>query len=269
MMTNKLNGLLLDFASRAPENFAKTLEESSTAELTTILDQLPDASAAAVLARLPSHMLDKLLTETSPNHMAWISKSSLDDAKSILVRLPSTRRSTLVRRLPGGSQKVALQQFLSYPNHSLGRYVSNEVIIIPETMMTEELLKTLRANSPGLPVVVVDRDGRYVGLLDARQVISVNSNQPARKYANPVTPLNAELPLVDAMKATQWQWHSVLAAVDHSRHVLGIITREKLLQSLASAPEPHRPFDTVISIFALYVKALVGLLDSLFRIRDR
>ncbi len=268
-MTTRQDGLLDDFARNAPENFAKTLAETSIEDIAAVLDQLPEASAAAVLAKLSSHMMDELLTESSPNHLAWIARSSLDDAKAILAQLPRERRTNLVRKLPNGNQKIALKRFLSYPNHSLGRYVSNEVIVVPEDTPTDKLLDTLRTNSPALPVVIVDDDGRYVGLLDTRRMIADNSNHSAKKYANPVNPLNAESPLRDALEAVQWQWHSVLAAVDHEGHVLGVITREKLLKSLAIAPEPGRPFDSLISIFALYVKALVSLLESLFRIRDR
>lgn len=266
-MTTKRTGLVLDFARKDPSNFAAALEQSSEAEITEILQQLPNAVAASVLARLSPRKAESLLLERSPAQLEWIADSSLEDAKAILVRLPKIRRKSLVKKLPNNSHRMQLQRFLNYPKHSLGRYVSNQIITVPLDMSAGDVIELIKSSTSGLPVVVTDASSHYVGLLDARQVIEGSSEVPIRKCIDKVSPLLAESSLVDAMEVEQWRSNSILAVIDHEGHVLGVISRDSLLRSLDISPEITKPINSVLTVFQLYIRVLVKLSETLFRIR--
>lgn len=267
-MTTKQTGLVLDFARRDPTNFAAALEQSTVVEIAKILERLPNALAASVVARLSPQKAESLLLESSAVQLEWIADSTLEDAKAILVRLPKSRRKSLVKQLPSKSHRVYLQRFLNYPKHSLGRYVSNQIITVALDMSTGDVIDLIKSSSSGLPVVVTDAQSHYVGLLDARQVIEGTSDVPIHKYIDRVSPLLAELSLVDAVEVQQWRRNSILAVIDHEEHVLGVISRDSLLSSLDISPEIPKPINSVLTVFQLYIRVLVKLSETLFRIRN-
>jgi Mg/Co/Ni transporter MgtE len=268
-MTSKPNAFLLDFARKDPVNFAGSIEDFSQDEIAEVLQQLPSKNAASVIARLSAKNIRLLMAEMDATRLSWLAEGSLEDVKVILVRLPEGRRKSIVRKLSAGIHKTTLLRFLSYPKHSLGRYVSNEVILVPATMRTDEVLNLIKTSRPGLPVVVVKKDGKYAGILDARKVLEGKTSNSIDRFIDSVAPLRAEATLIDTMHDAQWQRHSILAAVDHEGHVLGVISRQDLLHSLDISPDTKKPLDSVLSVFQLYVKVLATLINSVFQIRSK
>ncbi len=268
-MTDKRSALVFDYAHKDPANFANSLEHSSTNEITEILQQLPNEIAASVLARLPPQKAENLLMENSDTHIEWIADSSLEDAKAILIRLPSNRRKSMVRKLPRKSHRMQLMRFLNYPEHSLGRYVSDRIITVPVNMATAEVIDLIRSSAPGLPVIATNAEGQYVGLLNARRVLEGSVDVPLRSFVDTTSPLLAETSLADAMDANPWKFHSILAVIDHEGHVLGVISREALLKSLDISPNKSKPINSVLTVFQLYIKVMVKLSETIFKVRNR
>ncbi len=268
-MTNEGSALLLDFARKDPIAFAMSIEDFSIEEIAETLNNLPNKLAASVIAGLSASKIRLLMSEVDAKRLSWLADGALEDVKVILVRLPEGRRKSTVRKLANGSQKVTLLRFLSYPKHSLGRYVSNEVILVQASMPTDEVIALIKDSKPGLPVVVVKKNGKYAGILDARRVLEGKPNASIDKFIDTVEPLRAEAALVDTMEVEDWRRHSILAAVDHEDHVLGVISRENLLSSLALAPSPTKTLDSVLAVFQLYVKVLASLVNSVFQIRSK
>lgn len=266
-MKNKQKGLVLDFARKDPANFAAALEHSTVDEVADILQQLPHGVAASVLARLPAQKAEALLSESDAVQLKWIAEGSLEDAKAILIRLPKNRRKSLARKLPNAARRLHLQRFLNYPKHSLGRYISNQTINVPLEMPTRDVIALIKSSPSGLPVVVTDAQSHYVGLLDARRVIEGSDDVPISKFIDRVSPLLAESSLVDAMEVEQWRRNSILAVVDHEEHLLGVISREKLLNSLDLSPEAAKPINSVLTVFQLYIRVLAKLSETLLRVR--
>ena len=249
--------------------FAMSIEDFGIEEIAEILNHLPNKLAASVIAGLSASKIRQLMSEVDAKRLSWLAEGSLDDVKVILVRLPEGRRKSIVRKLANGAQKVTLLRFLSYPKHSLGRYVSNEVILVQASMPAAEVIALIRDSKPGLPVVVVKKDGKYAGILDARRVLEGKPEESIDKFIDTVAPLRAEAALVDTMAVEDWQRHSILAAVDHEGHVLGVISREHLLDNLALTPNRRKPLDSVLTIFQLYVKVLASPVNSVFQIRSK
>ncbi len=268
-MRSEASALLLDFARKDPIAFAVSIEDFSIEEIEETLQRLPNKLAASVIARLSASNIRQLMSEVDARSLSWLAEGSLEDVKVILVRLPEGRRKSTVRKLADGPQKVTLLRFLSYPKHSLGRYVSNEVILVQASMPTVEVIALIKDSEPGLPVVVVKKNGKYAGILDARRVLEGKPNESIDKFIDTVGPLRAEAALVDTMEVEDWKRHSILAAVDHEDHVLGVISRETLLSNLALAPSRRKPLDSVLTVFQLYVKVLTSLVNSVFQIRSK
>lgn len=268
-MSKKTSALLLDFATKDPAAFASSIEEYDTDAVLEALQELPSRLAASVVARFTASKIQQMMATLDATRLDWLAKGALEDVKIILIRLPEDSRRATVQNLPDGQHKLALLRFLSYPKHSLGRFVSNEVIIVPSSMPTDEVIGLIKDSTPGLPVIVVDKDGRYAGILDARRVLEGKQHESIDKFIDAVAPLRAEAALIDMLEVVQWQRHSILAAVDHEGHLLGVISRESLLQSIATAPDSRKPMDTALSVVQLYIKVLASLVNSVFQIRSK
>lgn len=263
-MTAKPSGLLSDYAAKAPDKFAKNLESSTSAEVFEILAKLPNKGAAAVLARLQPYKTAGSLSETTPLLLDWLADGEVEDSKAILIRLPQSSRSALVGKLPSGGNRLALQRFLNYPKHSLGRYVSNSVICVALDTPTGEVLDLIKSHASGTTVLAINGSGSYAGILDARQVLEGNYDAPIKNYLDKISPLRSESTLFDAMEAKEWQAHTILPVVDYDNQVLGVISQSSLIARLGKAPEKSRRLDSFLTIFQLYMKVLVSMIDAVF-----
>ena len=268
-MTINKESLVFDFAQRDPTNFAASLTQSSEEEINTVLNQLPNDVAASIIAKLPPQKAENILREDSSTLLKWIEEGSLEDAKEILIRLPTTRRKALVKKLPNTSHRLSLQRFLNYPRYSLGRYVSDQILTVSVEMATEDVINLIKMSPPGLPVVVTDKNSQYLGLLDARKVLEGNTDESIQKFINSVRPLTAESSIIDVMEVEQWRKCPQLAVVDHDGHVLGVVDQEQLHTKLNVSQEDAKPINSIFTLFNLFIKVLLKISESLFLLRSR
>lgn len=263
-MTTESSKMLLDFATKAPESFAATLDKASLSDIIAILNTFPSAPRAAVLANLSAELIDALYLDQSFEFLPCIEKGALEDAKTILIRLSRSKRLKQVDMLSAGVRRRTLKRFLNYPEHSLGSYVSNDVIIVTENASLASVLATIKKNRPACPVIIQTTAGYYAGILDARRVLEGDSKANIGEFANPVKALQAETSIQEAVDADQWLNNILLPVVDHESHVLGVVSRERILNRMAHfSPPVERVQHTLESMIGTYFKVMSGLMQSL------
>ena len=268
-METRNSPLICDFAAKDPVNFARSLSQSSAPEIDTILRQLPPSAAAGIVSKLPSNLAAQLLLAENEEPLKWIQQGPLEDVKAMLVLLPLSKRKSLVRKLPDRALRQRLLRFFSYPRHSLGRSASSQFLSVPVDIATSEVIDQIKAAKPGLPVVAVDADARYVGLLDARKVLEGNAQISIRNFVDTVRPLTAESSLVDAAELELWRKYSVLAVIDHVGQVLGVISQDDLLTQLGQGSDRTSTVNSVTKMFNLFVQVMTTLSLAMFSLRNR
>lgn len=258
-----IDPLSLDFAIRFPDSFARVLGRGDEEESSRIIESLPGARKAGIVARLPAGRILQLLDSDRHRPAQWLAEAPFEDAVNLLSRLPRERRLALVDSIDDRERKRRLKQQQRYPAHSVGALVGDIPLRFSADSLAADVLHELReleTDDPG-PLVVVDKDGRYLGMLDRWRLLT--SNPPVGLVGDYVIKLKAVMPevaIADAAMNDDWHTRNWLPVVDHRRRILGGVSREKVFRAISvqdgAAVEPSGVF------FNLLID-LMYLLDAL------
>ena len=223
-----LDPLSLDFASRYPDAFARVLGRGEAKECAEIVEHLPDRQKAAIVARLPVAQIEELLGAEPQAPVEWLADAPFDDAVTLLSRIPRARRLDLINAVSDAGRRRDLLRHQQYPVHSVGALVRDVPMrISAQTNAADALaeLRELESDDPG-PLVVVDADGRYRGIVDRWRLLM--GNPPAGTvddYVIDVKPLRPETPIAVAATSEEWHTRNWLPVIDHKQRVLGGVSR--------------------------------------------
>ena len=254
-----------DFARRHPDSFARLLAHAESSEVDGILADLPPATGAAVAARLPANSLAELLDKSEGVAGQWLADARFDDAVTLLSRLPRERRLVLVNALSDRERRQQLLRHQQYPGHSVGSLVGDVPLRFnAEEPVAEALAEIweIGGDDPG-PLVVVDRQGRYLGVLNVWRLLSrKRPTGVVGDYVNRVSPLFPETSIANAANDAGWDRHSWLPVIDSRRRVLGAVSRASLMSAsrrLAGSGEQASEF--TMELMRELVYAMGELLD--------
>jgi len=261
-----LDPLSADFASRFPDSFARTLTRTPDADIDRVLAGLPPEVKAAVVARLPGPRIDELLSSGEHEPESWLVDASFEDAVTLLSRIPREERLALVNSLKDRERRQQLLRHQQYPAHSVGALVGDIPIrFSSEAPVVEALveLRELGGEDPGA-LVVVDRQGRYLGMLDTWKLLS--RQRPAGTvgdYLIRVPAIFPETSIVNAADNPDWDRHSWLPVIDQRRRVLGAVSRASILKAARKlAGETGRASDFTLDLLSELVYVLGDMLDN-------
>jgi magnesium transporter len=253
--------LKLAFARRHPEGLAAHLAGKSHEELLTALHGLPVDAGAAVIARLPHGQLVRLLASQSDETVAsWLTQAAVDDALTIVLHLEESRRSSVLAKLPTRHMRRTLERLVVYPQKTVGALIDPTVVRLAASTSLGQAIDTLRADpdSPQEWIWIVDDEGRYVGLLDlGRALLAQSARFEVGELALRIEPLRAETALAAARDVDEWLSYAELPVVDHLNHLLGALSRQRLMQALAAErPQDFGILDGVTALANQYFRVL-------------
>ena len=223
--------LLLAFATSHPDSFAALLANRDMSQLAQLAGQLPVATAAAIAARLPSWQLTTLLATLEPARVCdMLVTAPMDEAVALVSHLHVSRYNTLRAACPPGQRRILLS-LLEFPSHSLAALATTDFIRVAAdttcAAFAEQLANSMDTRSK--PVLVVDGQGRYRGLVALQSVFARrNRSRPVGDVALAVEPLNGLTDAATALTARVWARYPELPVVDHHHRLLGIVSREAL-----------------------------------------
>lgn len=202
-------------------------------ECELVIDSLPAVRKASIVARLPAIRIRQLIDTGRHDPARWLTDAPLDDAVSLLGRLPRERLLSDVNRIDNRDRRRRLLRQLQYPAHSVGALVVDIPLRVdaesPAAGVVEEL-RGLDTDSTG-PVVVVDNEGRYVGVLDRLQLLLRNPpTGPTADYSIPVMALHPETQVDDVVNVDEWHMRNWLPVIDQRNRVLGAVSRASVFQ---------------------------------------
>ncbi len=235
-----LDPLLMEFAASRPREMAVQLAGSELAELAPFFTELPTPIAAALAANLPSWQLTGLLDTLPAVRVAQLlSDASADAAVALVAHLQESHYEAVIQAAPAEA-RGALYQMLEFPTHTLAALVGVDFIRAVEDTSCRDFCEELSANADtrAIPVLVVDRSGRYKGLLNLRAAYArKNLGRSLGQVAEPVEPLSGLTDAATALGSRQWAEHAELPVVDHQHRVLGVISRA-VLERVAGESRP-------------------------------
>ena len=260
---DEIDRLSLDFAVRHPDSFARILGRSELVECEQILESLPADRKAAIVARLPATRVRALLDSGRHRPQDWLVDAPFDDAVTLLSRVPRERRLALVNSLDDRDRQRRLLRHQQFPAHSVGALVGDIPLRLSAETLAKDVpdeLRELDTDAQG-PIVIVDAEGRYLGVLDRWRLLLRNPpTGQVRDYRVAVKSLRPETPVTAAVAIDAWHTRNWLPVVDHRDRVLGAVSREKVFRAASSQSEGIAGGgDTLLDLLA----DLVYLCDSL------
>jgi len=263
--------LLLSYAENFPEDFAAGVNMAPTAELVELLRALPRALAVGVLARLPISSLRRANSALGDEVGQWLNAAGFETKIALLVRLPRGERSALIGAIADRRTQRRIRQTLNFPSHSVGSMVRELPVHVPDDKPLGELLDELREERARteVPVVLIDGEGRYAGVLDLwRVAMREGDGERCGSFARPVEPLSPEMSLENARELEQWNRRSWLPVVDYGGRLLGYVRRQQVLGTRETAhTEAEIVRDSIMVLSVRYVDALADMLQRLLGAR--
>lgn len=261
-----IDPLSLDFATRYPDSFSRVLGRGSVEECAQVIDSLPVEHRAGIVARLPATHIQHLLALTGENPTLWLQEAPFDDAINMLSRIPRDRRLSIVNAVTDRKRQRQLLRHQQYPAHSIGALVGDiPMRIAAETPAVDALaeLHKFEDEDPG-PLIVVDANGRYTGVLDRWRLLMDNPpSGHVSDYVIDVRPVRPETPIGAAAMISDWHTRNWLPVVDHRRRPLGAVSRAKVFRAATShAGEPRRAGDLFVGLLIDLVYVLQSVLDK-------
>lgn len=270
----RLSPLKISFARKHPDELAALLATQTHDDMLASLGGLPADAGARVIARLPHNLSVHLLAARDDNTVAgWLSQAALDDALTIILHLAEDRREHILARLANPQMRRTLERLVIYPKKVVGALVDPAAVRINSTTSLHDAINMLRASEHGELgwIWIVDAESRYVGLLDVSKALLTRSDQVrVGELAASLEPLRAETALLAARDAGEWLKHPELPVVDHQNHLLGTLSRQRLMAALREEePEEYGVVDGVSSLTREYFRVMGLCLGDLLGQHNR
>lgn len=267
-MTEPLDPLLLQFASDRPDEMAALLANCELRELSGMLETLPVSFAATLAARLPSWQLTSLLTSIDPVLLARMLRAAkTDEAVALVSHLNESRYPSILDAVPA-PERGSLYELLEFPSYSVASLVTTDFIRVLENTNCGTFCEQLSASTDTSPrpVLVVDQNGKYQGLINLQAAYSrKNRSRLISQIAIPVEPLNGNTAASQAVTARQWMKYSELPVVDSRQRILGVVNRASLERVAGDFAPMEFNFERVLSELATaYLSLCARVLESVF-----
>ncbi len=232
------NPLRLAYARRFPDEVAAHLARLGGEETMQAIEELPDEVGSVVLARLPHGVGMRVFSGRSDERIAaWLSAASLDHALAILLQVDAGRRSRILAALPNRRRRRTLRRLVVFPAGTVGATLNPAAMHLDADMPLAEAVEVLRGQEPETERVIwlVDGEGHFLGRLDLGRALAARSNRLRLKECLvAVKPLRAETTLSSARDYAEWLEHAELPVIDELGHLLGSISRARLVRALGS-----------------------------------
>lgn len=266
--------LKLAFAREYPGELAIYLATQGGGAIAEALRELPAEPAAAVVARLPdAHAMRVLAGRDDESIAEWLNAANLDDALSLMLHVEESRQSTLLASLSNRRMRRVLQRLVIYPRETVGALVNPSALRLNAETQLAEAIAILRADQleAEQSIWLVGDDGGYLGLFDLRRAIVARSDTlKLDEFIIPVRPLRAETTLANARDFGEWLEHAELPVTDDLGHLLGSVSRTRLMTALdAVSVSGHDLMDGMSEFTRQYFRVMGICLREVFGMRGR
>ena len=222
------------FSEMPPADVAEIILDLPEGERVIIFRILPHALAADVFEYLDVDAQQQLLRGMAREQVvAILNEMSPDDRTALLEELPSAAARQLIRLLTPEERRIA-QALLGYPEGSVGRLMTPDLIAIDANWTVKETLDYVRDNgrdSETLNVVyVVDDHGKLIDDLRIREFLLTPLDKKVSELMDEnFVALTVTDSQEDALNVFRRYDRSALPVVDSAGVLVGLVTTDDML----------------------------------------
>ncbi|WP_146589766.1 magnesium transporter [Puniceibacterium confluentis] len=224
-----------------PADIADMLEQINAFDRMRLIKLYDKEFDGEILTELDESIREEVIGLLTPQVLAdAVREMDSDDVVDLLEDLEQPQQDAILEALED-SDRVAVQQSMTYPEYSAGRLMQREVVMAPEHWNVGEAIDFLR-DSDDLPdhfyhIVLVDPRLRPVGnvalgkLMAARREVMLSSIVEETFHVIPVTRYDGDVAYAFN------QYHLISApVVDENERLIGVITID---DAMAVLDEEH------------------------------
>lgn len=213
------------------------LEMMDEDEATAVLKALPVSLAVQAVKHLQVGYAASLLKSAEPELFGSIA-ASLDPqfAAHIFMHLPDETRESLLGYVPD-KMKRQIREFLTYPEDSIGRTMSTEILSFYEDTLVSDAIEKIRSLAkkrfPASYVYVIDDDDHLVGVMNMRDLMLASPEEPVENVMRKdVFSIHCFTGREEAANELSRRRYFAAPVVDSQNHILGIVKAEGLLHGV-------------------------------------
>lgn len=252
-------------ATLHPAEIASLLESTPSPERELIWELVSPDDEGEVLLHVNDEVRGGLINAMDPEQLVAATEGmDLDDLADIIDDLPQAVTRQVLRSMDQ-QERRRLESVLSYPEDSAGGLMNTDAVTVRPDVTLDVVMRYLRLRGelPELTdaLVVVDRYGRYVGLMSVNQLLLKDGELTVKEVMNDgVEPIPAQMPARKVAKLFEDRDLISAPVVDDANYVLGRITiddvvdvireeAEHSLMSMAGLDEEEDMFAPVLASF--------------------
>ena len=225
---------------RAPHDIAEEFTRLDSVQSALVWRLLNRDRALEVFEELDAREQQELLNGMRDQAFRDILESmDPDDRARMLGEAPAIFVQRVLQGL-SAKERAMTASLLGYPEDSVGRVMSPEVVTVQESTPVPEILKVVKRKGKDAETIdilaVVDRARKMVGFVDLSQVVMADENLTAGDLADVSAP---SIPVTEdaerAARLVQETNKLGLLVVDSEDRVLGVLTVDDALEIIEAA----------------------------------
>jgi magnesium transporter len=187
-----------------------------------------DSKRGQVLSELDGDSIQQVLADLLHSDVAWLIKDlAPDDVAYILGVLPDERAKEILA-LMRTEDSTEVADILKYPKDTAGGIMTTEFFAMSEDATAQDAIRRLQEATDAemvFYIYVTDKDGRLVGVLSLRQLLTVPPSTPLKNIATRDV-ISVSVDMDQEEVARQVASYNLLAipVVDKEGVLVGIIT---------------------------------------------
>ncbi|MBU1618399.1 MAG: magnesium transporter [Gammaproteobacteria bacterium] len=243
-----------------------SFDENETEQLAEKLDQLEPEEIAIALEAMPlEQRVSTWLTLEKEQQIASLTYMRVDARSNIFKQLETPQLHDLVEEidvddlielldeLPDAiyqyacsrmdqSEKRWLDQALTYDDEQCGRYADHDVLIVSKNAKVRDAVRLFKKLTEDAEyqeaLFVVDRTGRYVGLLQGIRLLGQPNHMPVVEFIDAEAPVvQGDMELDTGSDLVARSGYSALAVVDGEGKLLGRLSIGEALENVRRSLE--------------------------------
>ncbi|WP_166837871.1 magnesium transporter [Rheinheimera pleomorphica] len=236
-------GQLTDKLSQLePEEIAIALEAMPVEQRVSTWLSLRTDDQIAALTYMRVDARDNIFKQLDEAQLRnLVEDMEVDDLIELLDELPQRIYDYACSRLDA-SQRRWLDTALGYDEDQCGRYADHDMLIINKNAKVRDAIRMFRQLAEDAEyhdaLFVVDRTGRYVGLVHATQLLGLGSHLPIETVIDKDAPLvEGEMELDQGSDIVSRSGYTALAVVDAEGKLLGRLSIGEALENVRRSLE--------------------------------
>jgi len=202
--------------------------------------QIPAEEQVQVLVAMRHEPRQTILKQLTPEALQLLlSGLDAEDLIELAETLPDTLVDDALARMDA-QQRAHYQRTSLYTEEQIGRYVDHNLLLLPHKARISEARRLLRRQLPDHTdsIYLVDRTGRYAGLVPVGALLNAPAHQPVSDLLDrDPSALSASMELIDAAEKVEHSNRSALPVVDEKGYLVGRCTVRLALEIIRETYE--------------------------------